>query len=86
MCRELPGPRLSSLKTDLSVLYIDYTLVHLLQHLRSWLSLKLHLGGSSDSQTELVWTSFHTPHYFASSKDTAVEAHSLFQDRSKGYV
>lgn len=29
------------------------------------LFLKPHLGGSSDSQIELVWTSFHTLHDFA---------------------
>lgn len=86
MCRELVGTRLSSLKTGLTVLATDYTLVRLLQHLKSWLPLKPHLGGSSDSQIELVWTSFHTPHDPASSKDTALKAHCLFQDRSNVYV
>lgn len=56
MCRELAGARLSSLKTGFTVNYIDNTLVHLLQHLKSCLSVKPHLGGSSDSQIELVWT------------------------------
>lgn len=76
VCRELLGARRSSLKTGLAVLYVDYTLVRLLQHLRSWLSLKPHLGGSADSPIELVWTLFPTPG-FASSKDTAVGAHSF---------
>ena len=80
MCRELVGARLSSLRTGLTG---DHTFVRLLQHLRCWLSLKPRLGGSSDSQIELGWPSFHAAHNFASSKDTAVEAHALFQDRSK---
>lgn len=85
MRRELVGARPRSLKTGLTVLTIDYTLVHLLQHLKSWLSLKPHLGGSSDSQIELALTSFHT-HHFALGKDTTLEAHCLFQDRSNVYA
>lgn len=75
VCRELVGARLSSLKSSVTVLAVDYTLVRLLQNLRSWLSLKPRLGGSSDSQIELIRTSFHTPHDFASSKDMGLEAH-----------
>lgn len=81
MCRELAGARLISLKVELAVIYLGYPLVHLLLHLRSWMSLKPYLGGSSDSQIGLTWTSFYT-HDSASNKDTAVEAHSLVMGRS----